>query len=301
MKSLETYLSALPVDHSLFDRENAMALYKTRDPFANKGNFGHALIMAGGYGKIGAALIASRACLASGTGLLTTWLPSCGYNIIQTAIPEAMVHTDDDEFHITGFPSNLDTFQAAGIGPGIGIHKETEYMLRNFLNSYHLPLVIDADALNIIARSKELLTSLRPSTIITPHPKEFDRLFGSSSHDISRLDLAKKMAVQYRIIIVLKGHFTAVVSPEGHISVNSTGNAGMAKGGSGDALTGIITALLAQSYSPMHAATLGVYLHGYAGDIAASIYSEEAMLATDLIQCLGKVFLEWKKHQVTKP
>jgi NAD(P)H-hydrate epimerase len=300
MKSIETYLAGLPADHTLFNNENAQSLFKPRDPFSNKGNFGHALIAAGSYGKIGAALIASRACLATGAGLLTTWLPSCGYNIIQTAIPEAMVHTDEEEFHITGFPSSMDAYQAVGIGPGIGTHRETEFMLRNFLNFNHTPLVLDADALNIISRSKELLTALRPSTIITPHPKEFDRLFGSSSHDSSRIDLAKKMAVQYRIIVVLKGHLTAVVSPDGHISINTSGNAGMAKGGSGDALTGIITALLAQSYSPIHAALLGVYLHGRAGDIAAGKYSEEAMLATDLIQCLGNVFLEWKQSQAPK-
>lgn len=301
MKAIENYVSGLPVGFTIFNNEDALALYKPRDPFAHKGNFGHALLIAGGYGKIGAALLASKACLAAGTGLLTTWLPACGYNIIQTAIPEAMVRTDDDEFHITSFPSKLDAFQATGLGPGIGTHDETESMLRNFLNTYHRPLVLDADALNIIGGSKDLLSALHPLTIITPHPKEFDRLFGSSPNDSSRIVLAKKMAAQYRIIIVLKGHFTAVASPDGHISINNSGNAGMAKGGSGDALTGIITALLAQSYTPIHAATLGVYLHGRAGDIAAGIQSEEAMLATDLIECLGRVFLEWKQNPVRKP
>ncbi len=300
MKSIENYVSGLPAGTTLFNKESALSIYKARDPFANKGNFGHALLIAGGYGKIGAALLASRACLAAGAGLLTTWLPACGYNIMQTAIPEAMVRTDDNEFHITTFPSNLDAFQATGIGPGIGTHEETEYMLRSFLPSYRQHLVIDADALNIISQSKELLSALHPSTIITPHPKEFDRLFGPSSHDASRIELAKKMAAQYRIVIVLKGHFTAVISPDGHVSINNSGNAGMAKGGTGDALTGIITALLAQSYAPISAATLGVYLHGRAGDIAAGIHSEEAMLATDLIQCIGKVFLEWNQNPIQK-
>ncbi len=156
-------------------------------------------------------------------------------------------------------------------------------------------MVLDADALNIISKSPELLSSLNPNTIITPHPKEFDRLFGHSSDDLSRFDKAEKMAVQHKIIIVLKGHFTGVFLPDGNISFNTSGNAGMAKGGSGDALTGIITALLAQSYAPSAAAALGVYLHGFAGDLAAAEYSEEAMLATDLIKSLGKVFIDLKK------
>jgi len=301
MKAIENYLSGFPVPYIVFDKANALALYKPRDPFANKGNFGHALLLAGEYGKIGAALLASKACLTTGAGLLTTWIPACGYNIIQTSIPEAMVRTDDDEFHITAYPSKLDSFHSAGIGPGIGTHDETVYMLRNFLTSFHQALVLDADALNIIGRSKELLSALHPNTIITPHPKEFDRLFGPSPNDLSRIELAKKMAVQYRIIIVLKGHFTAVASPDGQISINSSGNAGMAKGGSGDALTGIITGLLAQSYSPVHAATIGVFIHGCAGDMAAAIHSEESMLATDLIQCIGKIFLEWKQEPGHKP
>jgi len=300
MKAIETYLSGLHAPYSIFDKTKALALYKPRDPFANKGNFGHALLLAGGYGKIGAAVLAAKACLATGAGLLTTWIPACGYDVLQTSIPEAMVRTDDNEFHLTAFPSKLESFHAAGIGPGIGTHDETVYMLRTFLPSFHQAMVLDADALNIISLSTELLTALQPFTIITPHPKEFDRLFGPSPNDESRIELAKKMAIKHQIIIVLKGHFTAVLSPDGHISINSSGNAGMAKGGSGDALTGIITALLAQSYAPVHAATLGVYLHGCAGDKASGIYSEEAMLATDLVQCIGKIFLEWKRDSGQK-
>lgn len=301
MKAIENYLSGFDSPYSIFDKTKALGLYKPRNPFANKGNFGHVLLLAGGYGKIGAALLASKACLAAGAGLLTTWLPSCGYNILQTAIPEAMIRTDDNEFHLTSFPSNLESFQSAAIGPGIGTHDETEYMLKNFLHSFRHALLLDADALNIISRSKSLLSELHPFTIITPHPKEFDRLFGTSPNELSRIELAKKMAVEHRIIIVLKGHFTMVLSPDGHISVNSSGNAGMAKGGSGDALTGVIAALLAQSFAPAQAAALGVYLHGCAGDMAAGVYSEEAMLATDLIGCIGKVFLEWKRDRVHQP
>jgi ADP-dependent NAD(P)H-hydrate dehydratase / NAD(P)H-hydrate epimerase len=295
MKSLETYLSGFHTSYSVLDKSKALSLYRPRDPFAHKGNFGHALILAGSYGKIGAAVLASKACLSAGAGLLTSHLPACGYEIMQVSIPEAMVSIDDDEFHLTTFPVNLEIYQAAGFGPGIGMNNETAYMLKNFINSFQKPLVLDADALNIISKSPELLSSLNPHTIITPHPKEFDRLFGNSADDFSRFEKAEKMAVHHKIIIVLKGHFTGIFHPDGNISFNTSGNAGMAKGGSGDALTGIITAFLAQSYAPASAAALGVYLHGHAGDIAAGLYSEEAMLPTDLIQCLGKTFLEWKK------
>jgi NAD(P)H-hydrate epimerase len=291
---LETYLKGFHSPYSIFDKSAAVSLYKPRDPFAHKGSFGHALLMAGSYGKIGAAILASKACLSAGAGLLTTCLPACGYEIMQVSVPEAMVHIDEDQFHLTSSPAKIDMYQAAGIGPGIGTHDETAYMLQHFLKSFPRPLVLAADALNIISESLELLSSLYPFTIITPHPKEFDRLFGENASDLSRMEKAKKMAHQHKIIIVLKGHFTGVFNPDGNISFNTSGNAGMAKGGSGDALTGIITALLAQSYEPSQAAALGVYLHGYAGDLAAGLYSEEAMMATDLIQCLGKSFLELK-------
>jgi len=300
MKSIEQYLAGFPSPYSVFDKPKALSLYKARDPFANKGNFGHALLLAGSYGKMGAAMLAAKACLASGAGLLTTWLPACGYEIMQTGLPEAMVRTDDEEFHITTYPSKAEVYQAAGIGPGIGMHEETINMLGGFLASFRRPLVVDADALNIISHSPKLMSELHPSTILTPHPKEFDRLFGSSSDEITRLELAKKMSIQHRVIIVLKGHFTAVLTPDGHVSINSSGNAGMAKGGSGDALTGIITALLAQSYPAATAAPLGVYLHGCAGDLAAALYSQEAMLASHLIECIGKVFLDWQKEIIAK-
>jgi ADP-dependent NAD(P)H-hydrate dehydratase / NAD(P)H-hydrate epimerase len=300
MKSLESYLSGFHSSYSVFDKNAALFHYKQRDPFANKGTFGHALLMAGSYGKMGAAVLAAKACLCAGAGLVTTHLPSCGYEIMQTALPEAMVSIGQGQFQLAGFPANMEMFQSAGFGPGIGTSEETAHMLKNFLKIFHKPLVLDADALNIISGSPEHLSTLHPFTIITPHPKEFDRLFGRCENDLARFEKAKKMAADYKIIIVLKGHFTGVFKPDGSISFNTSGNAGMAKGGSGDALTGIITALLAQNYAPDIAASLGVYLHGYAGDLAAAIYSEEAMLPTDLIQCLGKTFLEWKSSPPAK-
>jgi NAD(P)H-hydrate epimerase len=299
MISLESYLSEFHSSYSVFDKRNALSLYKPRDPFAHKGNFGHALILAGSYGKMGAAILAARACLSAGVGLLTSYFPSCGYEIMQSSVPEAMVSVDVNEFHLTSFPSNLDMYQAAGLGPGIGTSDETADMVKNFLKNFQRPLVLDADAINIISKSPELLSSLVHYTILTPHPGEFDRLSGDSKNDFTRFEKAKKLATLHKIIIVLKGHYTGIFYPDGNISFNTSGNAGMAKGGSGDVLTGIITALLAQGYPASSAAALGVYIHGYAGDIAAGLHSEEAMLPTDLIQCLGKTFLEWKKELKT--
>ncbi len=295
MKQLESYLSGFTSSYSIFDKTTALSYYKARDPFANKGNFGHALIMAGSYGKMGAAVLAAKACLSAGAGLVTTHLPSCGYEIMQTALPEAMVSIGEGEFQLTGFPAHSEIFQAAGLGPGIGTGDETAGMMKKFLKAFHQSLVLDADALNIMSKHEELLSILNHNTIITPHPKEFDRLFGNTSNDVMRFEKARKMAILHKIIIVLKGHFTGVFSPDGNISFNINGNPGMAKGGSGDALTGIITALLAQSYPPVIAAAFGVYLHGCAGDLAASLFSEEAMLSTDLIHCIGKAFLELRK------
>jgi hydroxyethylthiazole kinase-like uncharacterized protein yjeF len=296
MKSLESYLSGFHSSHTAFDKNKALSLYRPRDPFAHKGIFGHALMLAGSYGKMGAAILAAKACLSAGVGLLTSYFPSCGYDIMQTSIPEAMAIVDDNEFHLTSFPVNLDLYQAAGLGPGIGTDDETACMVRNFIKNFQHPLVLDADAINIISRSPELLSSLVHDTIITPHPKEFDRLSGEGNDDFTRFEKAKNLATRHKIIIVLKGHFTGIFYPDGNITFNTSGNAGMAKGGSGDVLTGIITAFLAQGYPASSAAALGVYIHGYAGDLAAGLYSEEAMLPTDLIHCLGKTFLEWKKE-----
>jgi NAD(P)H-hydrate epimerase len=295
MKSLDAYLSGFKYSYSVFDRSKALSIYKPRDPFANKGNFGHALILAGSYGKIGAAILAAKACLAAGAGLLTTHLPSCGYEIMQASVPEAMVTVDDNKFQLTTVPSNLDKYQAAGLGPGIGTDDETGYVIKHFIKVFRHRLVLDADAINIISKSPEFLSSLFEYTIITPHPREFDRLAGDSKDDFTRFEKARTLASLHKIIIVLKGHYTGIFYPDGNITFNTSGNAGMAKGGSGDALTGIITALLAQGYPASSAAALGVYMHGYAGDIAANLYSEEAMLPSDLIRCLGKTFLDWKK------
>ena len=298
MLSLESYLADIKFPYKNFDEKSALAVYKPRDPFGHKGTYGHALIIAGSYGKMGAALLAARGCLCAGAGLLTTHIPACGYEIMQSVLPEAMVATDKDKYHLSTMPGQTEIFQSVGIGPGIGKHPDTIALLKNAIKKIVSPLVLDADALNIMSVEKEFLTALKHDTIITPHPKEFDRLFGESKTDLTRIEKAKQASAKYKIVIVLKGHYTAIFSPDGLVSFNTNGNAGMAKGGSGDALTGIITALLAQSYTPVESAQLGVFLHGAGGDIAAELYSIEAMLPSDLINSLGKVFLKLNKLKI---
>ena len=284
------YLNHASNDFELTEAALIQSLLKPRNPFSHKGNFGHALLIAGSLGKMGAALMASKACLRSGTGLLTCHIPACGQVILQTAIPEAIVSVDENENFLTGIPQDLSKYSALGIGPGIGTDRKTQGLVDNILRKYKNPVVIDADGLNLLSLNKDSLSALPPYSILTPHPKEFERLFGTSENDFERLKMALVQSSLLRSIIVLKGHYSFIATPEGKGFFNSTGNAGMAKGGSGDVLTGIITGLLAQGNSPINSSILGTYLHGLAGDIAAAQFSEQAMLASDLIDCLGKAF-----------
>ncbi len=265
-------------------------IYRPRNSFAHKGNFGHALLLAGSQGKVGAAILAARACMRSGAGLLTVHTPACGYTVLQTTIPEAMIDTDSNLAYISSLPPMLDRFTTIGIGPGIGMEKETAHVLQSIFASYHHPVVVDADALNIIANRKELLTQLPAGSILTPHPKEFTRLFGETTTDFDKIKVAIDQAKQLQVVIVLKGHRTFIATPSGKGYFNSTGNPGMATAGSGDVLTGILTGLLAQGYGSEDAAIFGVYLHGLAGDIAATNSSMETMLASDIINSLGEAY-----------
>jgi NAD(P)H-hydrate epimerase len=276
----------------LIDAGLAKTIYKPRNAFAHKGSFGHALIIAGSYGKIGAATLATKACLHSGAGLTTAYVPKCGYSILQIAAPEAMVLTDENETYLSTLPAEIEKYSAIGMGPGMGTKDETQKMLSFIIRRYAKPLVIDADGLNCLSFQPDLIQQLPAYSILTPHPKEFDRLFGEHQNDFDRIQKAKEKARTLTIVIVLKGHHTLIATPSGELYFNSTGNAGMAKGGSGDVLTGIITALLAQEYEPAHAAILGVYLHGYSGDLAARSLSQETMVATDLISFLSQAFLK---------
>jgi ADP-dependent NAD(P)H-hydrate dehydratase / NAD(P)H-hydrate epimerase len=224
--------------------------------------------------------------------LTTAYIPKCGYSILQIAAPEAMVLTDENENYLSSLPDEIEKYSAIGIGPGMGTKDDTQKMISFIIRRYPRPLVIDADGLNCLSLQQDLLRQLPAHSILTPHPKEFDRLFGGHQNDFDRIETAKQKAKELNIIIVLKGHHTVTVTPVEKLCFNSTGNAGMAKGGSGDVLTGIITALLAQGYEPAHASVLGVYLHGYAGDMAARALSKEAMVATDLIAGLSQSFLQ---------
>lgn len=291
------YLHQSQADLHLTDPETIRSVFRPRDQFAHKGNFGHALLIAGSHGKIGAAILAAKACMRSGVGLLTAHIPGCGYSIMQTAVPEAMVITDEDENKNTAVAGDISKFTVIGAGPGIGTDKKTKELLQHLLQEYKKPLVLDADALNILAADPSLQELLPPYSVLTPHPKEFERLFGAAANDFDRLHLASRKARQYQVIIVLKGHHTFIAMPDGQGYFNSTGNAGMAKGGSGDVLTGIITALIAQAYSPAEAAVLGVYLHGLAGDLAAGAFSEQAMLPSDLIHFIGQAYLGMSKKK----
>jgi NAD(P)H-hydrate epimerase len=278
--------------HQLIDREIINSIYKKRKPFSHKGMHGHALIMAGSYGKSGAAVLSAKAALRSGAGLVTIHTPKCGYTVLQSTVPEAMLETDVEEQHLSAIPADLSMYTAIGIGPGIGLHEQTAEVLMNLLHTAHQPIVLDADALNLLSIKKDLTAHLHEECILTPHPKEFERLFGKTNNDFERKELALQKAEELNCVIVLKGHHTFIASPNGDAWFNSTGNAGMATAGSGDVLTGILTGLLAQGYNAEEAAVLGVYIHGAAGDMAAQQLSQEAMLASDITQHLGKVFLQ---------
>ena len=263
-------------------------ILKTRDPFSHKGDYGHACIIAGSFGMMGAAVLSARSCVRSGVGKLTCLIPWIGYTVMQTSLPEAMVK-------VCGKKSikkveDLNKFDGVGVGPGIGIHTSHKILLQKIFSEYKKPIVIDADALNVLSENEKLLNKIIAESILTPHPKEFERLFGKTTTDEERTELALQMAEQHKIFIVLKGHHTLIATPDKKAWFNTTGNAGMATGGSGDVLTGILTGLLAQGYSSLETCLLGVYLHGLAGDIAAHKLSQNAMIAGDIIDNLGDAF-----------
>ena len=260
----------------------AMPILRKRTKFSHKGTYGHALLVAGSAGKTGAALLASEACLRTGVGLLTAHLPKDALLPMQVYLPEAMTSIDKSETHCTEI-DDIIPYTAIGVGPGIGKNAETATLLKKIIQDATQPLVLDADALNIISENPTWLSFLPDNTILTPHPKEFERLFGKTNNSYERLELQRKMSVTHNIIIVMKGAHTAITFPNGTCFFNSTGNPGMATAGSGDVLTGMILSLLAQRYTPQEAALLGVYLHGKAGDDAANEIGENSMMARDII------------------
>ncbi|MCR4847418.1 MAG: NAD(P)H-hydrate dehydratase [Bacteroidales bacterium] len=279
------YLLEVETNNFLVDREMIKPIIHKRPKYSHKGTYGHALLVAGSEGKTGAAILGAKSCLRTGVGLLSVKLPQSAWTPLQASLPEAMIHTED----------KLDTFNAIGVGPGLGKDDDAQRMVRHLIQDAHVPLVMDADALNILGENKTWLSFLPPKTILTPHPKEFERMFGRTSDSFERLALLREKAVQYGIIIVLKGAHTAVAMPNGTVFFNSTGNPGMATAGSGDVLTGMILSLLAQRYTPEEAAVLGVYLHGLAGDIAVEAIGQESMIASDITNNIGKAFASTRK------
>ena len=279
----------IDANYTLLDENSIRPLLKKRDPFAHKGKMGNALVVAGSYGMGGAAVLATKACLRAGAGKVTVHTPKSNYLTLQISVPEAVIQFDREE---TIFSEAVDTedFNAIGIGPGLGTSEQTAAALIAQLRRTQCPVVVDADAINILASRRAWLQQLPKGIIITPHPKEFDRMEGHSTDSFERLMKASDLAQRLNAYVVLKGHHTSLCLPDGHIIFNSTGNAGMATAGSGDVLTGIITGLLARGYDQKTACTIGIYIHGLAGDIAARELGEESVIASDLIQYLPQAF-----------
>ena len=267
------------------DANYVKPLLHKREKDSHKGTYGHALLIAGSTGKTGAALLASESCMRSGVGLLTTHLPKSAMLPLQIYLPEAMISLDKSDNCFSQVP-DLQPYNAVGVGPGLGKAEETVNALKHLIQEVKVPMVLDADALNIISENKDLLSALPENTIITPHVKEFERLFGECKDKQQRIELQCVMAQKFKIIIVLKGAGTTIILPDGRCFVNSTGNPGMATAGSGDVLTGIILSLLAQRYTPEEAAVIGVFMHGRAGDKAAEKLGMEAMIARDITNSL---------------
>ncbi|MCB9033183.1 MAG: NAD(P)H-hydrate dehydratase [Chitinophagales bacterium] len=283
------YIQELKSTYFEIDDDFIFSHYKKRNRFSHKGTYGHALISCGSFGKIGAAILSAKACLKTGAGLLTVNLPQKSISIIHKSIPEAMCLTHNESKYIEFIPYE-NQYNAYAIGCGIGTHQKTYIALSKFLEHCKQAIVLDADALNIIAEHQSLLEKIPVSSILTPHPKEFERLVGAWQNDFERLEKAKQFAKQYQLNLILKDAITAIIDKNGMVCFNTFGNAGMATAGSGDVLTGIITSLLAQEYSPLTAAIFGVYIHAKAGDFAKEKLGEESMLASDIIENIYEVF-----------
>ncbi|MDX8340953.1 NAD(P)H-hydrate dehydratase [Draconibacterium sp. IB214405] len=283
-----------PSPYFLAEKDEIVARLPLRSKFDHKGTFGHALLIAGSIGKMGAAVLASKACLRSGVGLLTAHVPHLGFPVIQTAVPEAMANIDQHDSMFTDFP-NLAPYAAIGIGPGLGLKRNSCRAMCDLLDQVKVPMVIDADALNMLAENEAWLEKLPEGSVLTPHPGEFCRLVGESTDSFDSVQKQLAFAKKYNCVVVLKGAHTSMAAPDGTLCWNSTGNSGMATAGSGDALTGIILGLLAQGMNSFDAAIVGVYVHGLAGDIAAKKHSEFSLVAGDIIDYLGKAFLKIQK------
>ena len=276
-------------NYTLIDGTLISSLIKKRLVFAHKGNFGHALILAGSKGKIGAALLASKACLKSGCGLLTLHSIDSAAQALHSYLPSAMFSFDNSNEYISQIPE-IANYNAIAIGPGIGQAEQTVQQLKLLIQQTKVPLLLDADAINILSENKTWLSFLPNNSILTPHFKEFERLVGKWNNSFERVEIQKNFSVKHQCYVIFKGAYTCISTPQGNCYFNTSGNSGMAKGGSGDVLTGIITGLLAQGYTPLNASVIGVFIHGLSGDLAKEAQGEISMLPEDLINELGTAF-----------
>ena len=284
------FLIKTETEAELIAKNEVLQIYKPREKYAHKGTYGHSLIIGGSYGKIGSVLLASKSALSIGAGLVTAYIPKCGYQILQTAFPEAMVLTDESNEQISKIEFNIEP-DVIAIGVGMGTSKIASSALEKFLKSNRTPLVIDADGLNIISNNKSLLKVLPKQTVITPHPKELERLIGNYDNDFEKLDKAKSLSKKHDLIIVIKGANTITVYQD-KLYINTTGNPGMASAGMGDVLAGIITGLISQGYEHLSSAIFGVYLHGKSADIAIEKSGYQSLIASHVIDGIGAAYLD---------
>lgn len=288
------FIHNMPSNHFLIEKFDILSIYKPRRKFSHKGNYGHSLLIGGSYGKIGAISLAARGALHSGSGLVTAYIPKCGYEILQTTLPEVMV-----EVTATDTIEKIDTTinaTAIGIGTGLGTSDKTFNAFKDFLKTNKKPLIIDADAINMLAEDNSLLKLIPEESVLTPHPKEFERLVGESKSDFERLEKLQTLAKELNAVVLLKGAHTAIAYKD-NLYFNSTGNPALATGGSGDVLTGIITGLLSQSYTALEATLLGVYLHGKTADVAMDDLVFETFTASDIIEYLPNAFKDLFKKE----
>ncbi|HSP40414.1 MAG TPA: NAD(P)H-hydrate dehydratase, partial [Gillisia sp.] len=284
------YLNSVSPAAHLIDKEEALKLYIPRKLFTHKGDYGHSLIIGGSYGKIGSISLTATSTLRTGAGLVTIYSPECGYQILQSVLPEAMVLTDEGEKELSNIKFDLDP-DVICFGMGAGTSDDTLKTYKELLKSVKKPMVIDADGLNMLAKKKELLELIPPKSVLTPHPKELEKLIGKWKDDFEKINKAKKFSKKYDVVLVMKDAHTLVIYDE-DVYINNTGNPGMATAGAGDVLAGVITGLISQKYTTLNAAVLGTYIHGKAGDIAAEKLSYQGMIAGDITLNLGNAFLD---------
>ncbi len=295
----QEFLFTTETEVELIGKHEVLPLYKPRDKFDHKGTYGHSLIIGGSYGKIGSVLLASRAALNIGAGLVTAFVPKCGYTVLQSGFPEAMVITDANEEMITNIKFDIEP-SVIGIGVGVGTNTKTVKAFETFLKENKASLVIDADGLNILAKKKALIKLLPETSVLTPHPKELERLIGKWKNDFDKLKKTKAFAKKYKVIVVIKGANTITVFND-KLYINTTGNPGLATAGSGDVLTGVITGLISQGYEPLAATIFGVYLHGKSADLALEKYGYQSMIASNVTFYLKDAFMDLFKQPEQPP